>query len=830
MGTIVGAYEISGELGRGGMGVVYRARHVPTGVERALKIVAAGASATAVERFKREVEALARLGRSGVVAIHETGISSGRAYYAMELMPGGSLRARLETAGRLPWRDAVAIGVELARTLERCHALGLVHRDLKPENILFDEHGAPRLADFGCVKDLAAVSLTRPGGLVGTLSYMSPEQMQGLRPDARTDVHALAVIVHELVAGEHPYARGQTVLELIANREHTKRAPLPDAPEALDAALGRALEVDPEARTPTARAFREELEAVLEGRKLGPRRRRRRRVRLVLAALGGAVALAALAATRRPARAIDPEAALAWADAAERLAPVDSQAAFVAALAATTIASTTSDVAIGARAWEASARVAAGASWPGEAEGAASRALELLGRSDPRRAHELVALRIGALVSLGRDAEVIAAAGDRVEDQRVAADALTRHERWKAVRDLPPGDPVVDVRRAWANHELGAPVEALVGELEKIHDLQAPARAALDVLRARVELHRLVAGAKGYEVVEKLALRPLAVFATVSPVADPGLREPARELAAIEELLGRTADELPDESVQPLAAAMRGAAGPGSDAELAPLRVLLYLRMPKVDCELRRSLLAGMRERVPARYVLTRGLAIAKDAELNASCDLGSDVANLLSASEAGCVESDAGDERIARTRMARNDFEPRSVAAVAALLLAADAEGEERAALIARAREHVNKTDADATTADVLAERGIVRMMVALAEGQDPATIARDANLDRSEKDTEFIRGELRRVRGRKSSSIEHFHLAEESRDKTCSCRFISNVVRHDLPIAKALYEARDDTASPASRADARRRLVGMRPACLPWIRADVKRLLSSR
>jgi hypothetical protein len=827
VGTIVGAYEISGELGRGGMGVVYRARHVPTGVERALKVVAAGASATAVERFKREVEALARLGRAGVVAIHETGISSGRAYYAMELMPGGSLRARLEARGKLSWRDAALIGAELARTLERCHALGLVHRDLKPENILFDEHDAPRVADFGCVKDLAAVSLTKPGGLVGTLSYMAPEQMQGLRADARADVYALAVIVHELVTGRHPYAQGQTVLEFIANRERVKRAHL--EPEALDAVLDRALEVKPEARTPTARAFREELEAVLEGRKVASRRRKMRPW-VLAAALGGAVALAAIAATRRPSRAVDPEAALAWAEVAGTLASVDSQTALVAALAATTIASTSSDAAIGERAWEARARVAAAAWRHEEATLAAARALELLGRTEPQRAHALVELRIRSLAALGRDAEIVALAGDRVEDERLAAEALSRNERWKAVRELPPGDPLVDVRRAWASHALGAPIEELVAELEKIRDLPPSARAAVDVLHARVDLRKLVDGAKGYEVIEKDALRPLLVFTERSPLANPGLREPSEELAVIEQLLaGRLAADVPGETVAPIDAAMRAVAGPYGDVELAPLRVLLFLRLPRLDTELRRSLLASMRERVPARYALTRAIAIAREAEHDTNCEVRSDLADLLAVCEEACRPPDAGDVRIGRTIMARDDLEPRSIAAVAALVLAADAEGEERAALIACAHEHMEKNVAETTATNVLAERAIVRVMVALAEGQDPGTIAKDPNLDVVEKDTEFIRGELRRVKGRKGSSIEHLVLAE-STETTCSCRFISNVVRHDLPIARALYEARDESAPPAVRAEARRRLGTVKPACLPWIRMDVKRALGEK
>src|SRR5581483_9982290 len=204
-GLTIGPYEVLEELGRGGMGVVYRARHAPTGALRALKVLAGPLDPEAVIRFRREAECLARVGGAGIVAIHEQGVERGRLWFAMALVAGGSLRARLEQRGRLPWREAVALVVALARTLERCHAAAIVHRDVKPDNVLLDEEGRPWLVDFGCVRDAAARSLTETGASLGTLAYMAPEQLEGVVVDARADVFALGVLLHELVAGALPF-------------------------------------------------------------------------------------------------------------------------------------------------------------------------------------------------------------------------------------------------------------------------------------------------------------------------------------------------------------------------------------------------------------------------------------------------------------------------------------------------------------------------------------------------------------------------------------------------------------------------------------------------
>lgn len=262
-----GPYEVLDELGRGGMGRVFRARHLPTGVVRALKTLDGSPDLETLERFRREGETLARAGGAGVVSIHEAGLEGRTVWFAMELMPGGSLRARLKAEERVPWREAVAIVHEVATALGRLHALGLVHRDLKPDNILFDEEGRARLADFGCVRDLTATRLTQTGTVVGTPTYMAPEQLDGRPADARSDVYGLGVVLYELVTGRRPYAqRGiRDLLEATLRGAYPRPGELVPVPAALDALIAATLAPDPGRRPAEARALAAALERLLEG-------------------------------------------------------------------------------------------------------------------------------------------------------------------------------------------------------------------------------------------------------------------------------------------------------------------------------------------------------------------------------------------------------------------------------------------------------------------------------------------------------------------------------------------------------------------------------------
>jgi serine/threonine protein kinase len=260
----IGAYDLEDELGRGGMGCVYRARHRPTGAQRAVKLMVGAADPELLVRFRREAGALARAGGEGVVPVHEAGVEGGRLFFAMSLMPGGSLRSK-SSGGALPWREAASLVGAVARAVGRCHAAGLVHRDLKPENVLLDASGKPHLADFGCVRDLAASALTQSGESLGTPAYMAPEQLDGRRAGPASDVFALGAILHELVSGTRPFS-GKNPFELHARILERRRAPLTSiagVPAGLETVVARALSPLESERPADGYAFARELELAL---------------------------------------------------------------------------------------------------------------------------------------------------------------------------------------------------------------------------------------------------------------------------------------------------------------------------------------------------------------------------------------------------------------------------------------------------------------------------------------------------------------------------------------------------------------------------------------
>jgi len=216
LGRVLGdTYRIEGRLGMGGMGAVYRARHVRTGRAYAVKVLLAemAREPRAFERFRREAEALGGLGHVGIVAIHDYHHGAdGLAYLAMDLLQGEDLAARIERVGGVPWDQARSIFEQVASALSAAHSLGILHRDLKPANIfLATVPGAPEravLLDFGLVKmahEGGHAHLTETGTVMGTPAYMSPEQARGAEVDARTDLYSLGVVLHHLVCGSPPF-------------------------------------------------------------------------------------------------------------------------------------------------------------------------------------------------------------------------------------------------------------------------------------------------------------------------------------------------------------------------------------------------------------------------------------------------------------------------------------------------------------------------------------------------------------------------------------------------------------------------------------------------
>jgi WD40 repeat protein/tRNA A-37 threonylcarbamoyl transferase component Bud32 len=273
-----GDYELLEEIARGGMGVVYKARQVSLNRVVALKMILAGqlATAEAVKRFRREARAAANCDHPGIVPIYEVGEQAGRHYFTMKLIDGHDLSHDLAHFRRNP-RAAAHLLAQVARAVQHAHDRGLLHRDLKPGNILLDASKRPHVTDFGLATQLRdRSSLSRTGQIVGTASYMSPEQAcaQNRELTPATDIYSLGAILYEMLTGRPPFL-GETVLETL--RQVVEKDPI--RPRVLNPAAARDLETiclkcmdrRPWCRYSTARELAEDLESYVEGRPIKAR-------------------------------------------------------------------------------------------------------------------------------------------------------------------------------------------------------------------------------------------------------------------------------------------------------------------------------------------------------------------------------------------------------------------------------------------------------------------------------------------------------------------------------------------------------------------------------
>ncbi len=261
----VPGYEVLGELGRGGMGIVYRARDLKLDRLVALKTLRSDLQTEPqpLARFRAEAKALSRLKHPNIVQIYEVGEHDGCPYIALELVDGGSLSSQLGRPARF---DQIAPLIEvLARAIHAAHRANIIHRDLKPANVLISLNGVPKITDFGLAKQLGgSVMTTQSGAILGTPSYMAPEQVagKGARITRRTDVYALGAILYELITGKPPF-RERTVPETMLRVLNDDPVPphelYPAAPRDLETICLKCLEKDPDRRYRSALALAEDL-------------------------------------------------------------------------------------------------------------------------------------------------------------------------------------------------------------------------------------------------------------------------------------------------------------------------------------------------------------------------------------------------------------------------------------------------------------------------------------------------------------------------------------------------------------------------------------------
>src|SRR5947208_3086750 len=248
--TRLGPYEIVAPLGAGGMGEVYRARDTRLGREVAVKVLPEpfANDPDKQARFEREARAVAALSHPNVLAIHDYGTHGAVTYAVMELLEGETLRQQL-AQGPLPWRKAVEIGAAVADGLAAAHAKGIVHRDLKPENLFLTTDGRVKILDFGLARVTPLPNLqpetgpyvpaeTDAGTVMGTVGYMSPEQVRGQPADARSDLFSFGCVLYEMLTGRRAFRR-ETAAETMTAILHDEPPNPTQAGKAIPAELGR---------------------------------------------------------------------------------------------------------------------------------------------------------------------------------------------------------------------------------------------------------------------------------------------------------------------------------------------------------------------------------------------------------------------------------------------------------------------------------------------------------------------------------------------------------------------------------------------------------------
>ncbi|MBI4574875.1 MAG: protein kinase [Planctomycetes bacterium] len=507
-GTL-GRYVIRGVLGRGGMGVVYRALDPELGREVALKVLSGGALASEShrERFRREARTAARLAHPRVVRVHDVGTHQGAPYFTMDLVEGEPL-TRIPEGGCPDLRASFALLARVAEAVHYLHSQGVVHRDLKPGNILVDLAGEPHVTDFGLALDREADGrLTRSGAVLGTPSYMAPEQCGGGGDvDARTDVWALGAVAYAMATGRPPFVgEGITavVTAILDEEPPAPRALRGDLPAAAQAVILKALEKEPARRYPDALAMALELDRLGRGEvglarapgalvRLARRARRRGGRHPALALAAAAALLAGGLAVRAHLRAL--EAGRLALEARDHLrAGQPTEALREAALALERVAGHRGALRVRAEALA--------------VEGRLAEALEDhdgLVRDDPDGEDHLA--RSAVLQALGREAE---AEADRAEARRRAGagfDTATERARGR-LKEACALDDMEAARREATAVLVREPLDA---EARRIHAIACLATGRAS--EALGDAERLLAGEPGAGAPRLHRLRAVCLY------------------------------------------------------------------------------------------------------------------------------------------------------------------------------------------------------------------------------------------------------------------------------------------------------------------------------
>ena len=622
-------FELLGEVGRGGMGIVYKARQRSLNRMVAIKVLRPGDAGASepVQRFRREAQSLARLRHPHIVAIHDVGAVGGQLYFTMAFVDGESL-ARLVRTGEMTPTRVVRLLRQVAGAIAHSHGVGVLHRDLKPGNVLVDARDDAFVVDFGLARDLAGRGeQTVSGQLLGTPAYMSPEQARGdtARIGERSDVYALGAILYECLAGRPPFA-GQSLVEQMHAVLHDDPRPLrklrPDVPGDLERICAKAMAKDPDRRYATATALLEDLDRFHDGRPVLARpasltyrceRFGRRHWRALL--LGGVAAATAVAlfATLvlpgvRPPASATMASAVALAERGEQRAAkllleramtengepaihaelLQRSVAVDVALMAEALAATPPNLATARQLLESAAEHAI-AAIEGEPRGKVLEAARLLAaKADSAGAHDVAAAAIevvGRLLQAQQFAVPTPDVGGLIGlalGQGPGSAALLA-QIGSALRD--PADGLRDVvarlvvdRLAGDYTPTAGVVAWLDGEVERDPETLAPLMRAFEGIddRRRERLFRLFAGrgdeqALARRVRSRACLEVLARFAT-----DSALDPLARTIAA--DLLALHAD-------LPLRAPRAGANAevPIASVDLAPRIVALWREVADLD-------------------------------------------------------------------------------------------------------------------------------------------------------------------------------------------------------------------------------------------------------